>query len=116
MTDLMTKNKGLQISEGDFVTVSNIEEIKQHVIVALNTFKRDWILNRQKGIDYAGGFRNSYFLEKDIRQQILGVNNVKSLDNFSMGFDKQTLAITVTATIKTNFGDLYINETLETQL
>lgn len=114
MTDLMTKDNRLQIIDGDVALVSNIEEVRQQVIVALNTFKRDWILNSQKGINYPQGFRNTYFLEKDIRRQVLGVNNVRSLDNFTLGFDKKTLAITVSATIKTTYGELYLNESLST--
>lgn len=115
MTDFKVKNNGLVFSDGDLVTVDGLEEVKQHIVAALNTFKGDWILNRQKGINYPFGFRNTYFLEKDIRQQILGVQNVYSLDDFSMDFDKTTLAIKITAVIKTTFGNVTLNENLSTQ-
>lgn len=115
MTDIKVKNNRLVFSDGDLVTVDGIEEVKQHIIAALYTFRGDWILNPQKGINYSYGFRNKYFLEKDIRQQILGVQNVYSLDNFSMKFDKTSLAINITAIIKTSFGDLTLNENFNTQ-
>ena len=115
MTDFKVKNNRLVFSCGDFAIVDGLEEVKQHIIAALYTFKGDWALNKQKGINYAYGFRNRAFLEKDIRQQILGVKNVYSLDNFTMEFDKTTLAINVTAVIKTSYGDLTLNENLNTQ-
>lgn len=115
MTDLLFENNELRISDGDFVTVSGIEEVRQHVIAALNTFKGDWVLNSQKGLNYSTGFRDENFLKKDIKDQILGIRHVKSLDNFKMKFDRKTLAINVTAIIKTDYGELYLNESLVTQ-
>lgn len=112
MTDIMISNGRLKISDGDFVTVSKTDEVKQHIIVALNTFVGDWVLNREKGIDYGQGFRNPNYLENDIKKQVLNVKNVRSLDNFEMKFNRKDLTINVTATVKTSYGVIYLDETL----
>ncbi|MBR6099072.1 hypothetical protein IKP85_04930 [bacterium] len=115
MTDIMIKNNKLQISDGDFTTVSGVEEVKQHLIAALNTFKGDWVLNKAKGINYSYGFRNTNSMRNDVKKQLLGVKHVRSVDNFEMVFDKQSLSLKVTAIIKTTYGKIYLEENINTQ-
>ncbi len=115
MTDMMIKNNRLDILDGDFLLVTGVDEVKQHILVALNTFKGDWILNANKGINYSRGFRNTTLLENDIKKQLNAVKNVRSVDNFVMSFDKTDLAIRITAIIDTSYGKIYLDDTLYNQ-
>ena len=115
MTDIMIKNNRLEISDGDFLSVTDVEEVKQHILVALNTFKGDWVLNGSKGINYSRGFRNTTMLENDVKKQLNSVKNVRSIDNFEMLFDKSNLAIRITAIVNTSYGKIYLDETLYNQ-
>lgn len=115
MTDIMIKNNRLEIFDGDFLSVTDVEEVKQHILVALNTFKGDWVLNGIKGINYSRGFRNTTMLENDVKKQLNSVKNVRSIDNFEMLFDKSNLAIRITAIVNTSYGKIYLDETLYNQ-
>ncbi len=112
MTDILMNNNRLPMYNGDFILVQGIDEIKQHIITALNTFYTDWLLNFEKGIDYAFGMRNEEFLEHDCKKQILGVEGVTALLNFSMTFDRQIMGWHIFSGIKTVYGKLEINETI----
>ena len=110
--DILMKHTGLPMLNGDWQLVNGTEEIKQHIVTALNTFYGDWILDYTKGIDYAHGLRHDEFLEYDIKKQITGVKGVMSLDNFNMEFNKNDLTVNVTAAIKTIYGKLDIQTTI----
>lgn len=112
MTDILMNNNRLPMYDGDFVQVNGIDEIKQHIIVALNTFYTDWLLDYTKGIDYAFGLRNEEFLEHDCKNQILGVEGVTSLVNFNMKFDRNSMQWDIKSGIRTVYGRLEINETI----
>lgn len=113
MTDIKMGNNRLPITDGDFQLVGGIEEIKQHIIVALNTFYNDWLLDYTKGIDYTKGLRNLDFLQHDCKSQILGVDGVTGLINFSINFDKPTLTVKIVSGVKTIYGRVDIAETLQ---
>ncbi len=111
MKNIQIQNNKLIFSDGDFKLADNIELIQQEIIIALNTFYCDWILDPAKGIDYTGGLRNLAFLEADIKKQILEVNNVKSIDKLEILLNRETLSINVSAVIRTEFGNIKISET-----
>ena len=106
--DILMQNNRLPMENGDFRLANGIDEVKQHIITALNTFYGDWILDYTKGIDYAYGLRHEEFLEYDIKNQLSGVQGVLSVDNFTMEFDKTNLTINVIASIKTVYGKVDI--------
>lgn len=112
MADILAKDNRLPMYNGDFILVQGIDEIKQHIIVALNTFYTDWLLDYTKGIDYAFGLRNEEFLEHDCKNQILGVEGVTSLVNFNMKFDRNSMQWNIKSGIRTVYGRLEINETI----
>ena len=109
MTDILVENNKLKIVNGDFAAVERLEQVKQHIIVALNTLYGEWILDKDKGIDYAFGMRNTNFLEHSVRKQILGVDKVRSIDNFKLSFDKDSLTVNILAVIYTNYGAFNLN-------
>ena len=109
MTDILVENNKLNVQNGDFVAVSRLEKVKQHIVVALNTLYGEWILDKDKGIDYAFCMRNTNFLEHSVRKQILGVDKVQSLDNFKMFFDKENLTVNIIADVYTDYGAFNLN-------
>lgn len=113
MTDIKMIDNRLPIINGDFQLVNGIDEIKQHIIVALNTFYTDWLLDYTKGIDYTKGLRNLDFLQHDCKSQILGVDGVTGLINFSLTFDKNTLTVNIISGVKTIYGRVDIAQTLQ---
>lgn len=113
MTDIKMINNRLPIIDGDFQLVNGIDEIKQHIIVALNTFYTDWLLDYTKGIDYTNGLRHLDFLQHDCKSQILGVDGVTGLINFSLTFDKNTLTVNTIAGVNTIYGRVDIAQTLQ---
>jgi len=114
MTDILMKNNRLVMKNGDYVLVTGIEEIKQHIIVALNTFYEDWRPDATKGIDYVYGLRNNEFLEYDVKKQISNVQGVQSIDDFSLTFDRKTQTVNILARIKTDYGNIVFNEEIQT--
>lgn len=107
----MNDNK-LPMMNGDFQLVSGIDEIKQQIIVALNTFYGDWVLDYTKGIDYAYGVRHEEFLEHDVKNQIRGVKGVLSVDDFTMDYDKTNLTLNISAVVKTTYGKLDLRSSI----
>lgn len=110
--DIWVKGNRLPLYSGDFMLVSETEEIKQHIVAALNTFYTDWLLNFKKGIDYVYGLRHPEFLEHDIRNQIKGVDGVTAIVNLDLDFDKKNAVWNIKAGIKTVYGKIEINEVI----
>ena len=116
MTDILIQDNGLAHSDGDLYLVRDVEEVKQHIKTALYTFSREWSLDPDKGINYPRGIRNTDLLETEIRKQIIGVDGVLSLDNFSLKFDRDNLNIQITAAISTVYGNIDLNEQVSNYL
>lgn len=110
MTDIKMYYDRLPMIDGDFQLINGVEEIKQHIIVALNTFYTDWLLDYTKGIDYTRGMRQLEFLEHDCKSQIRGVEGVTNIINFIMNFNRQTLTVEVQAGIQTIYGRVDIEQ------
>ena len=110
--DIYMNDNKLPMMNGDFQLVSGIDEIKQQIIVALNTFYGDWVLDYTKGIDYAYGVRHEEFLEHDVKNQIRGVKGVLSVDDFTMDYDKTNLTLNISAVVKTTYGKLDLRSSI----
>ena len=106
----ITTTNGLNLQSGDFELISQKERIIQHVKTALYTFKNEWILDKKRGIDYPSGLKNTNFLEYEIRTQILQVEGVVSISDYSQSFDKSTLFVKIDATLITEYGEVKISE------
>jgi len=111
--DILIDNNSLSFLGGELVFTEGTEEIRQHINTALHTFYGDWILDNTKGINYPEGFKNTNLLENDTKSQILGVKGVISIEKFSLNFDKLTKSISIRATIKTNYGEINLQENIQ---
>lgn len=112
MADIRMENNRLVMQDGDWVIVDGVDMVKQHIIVALNTFYKDWILDYTKGIDYAYGMRNTEFLEYDVKRQISGVDGVNSISDFSLSFNRADNSVQITAVVKTAYGNINLQENI----
>ena len=112
MVDILSDGKNFTIQDGDFAIVESVEKVKQHIIAALNTFYSDWIIDKEKGIDFVNGFRNTDLLDADVRKQILEVENVLGISYFELLYDASNLTVNIAAVIQTEFGDISVNDIL----
>ena len=112
MSDLQITDDGLGREDNNFIIINGVEKVRQHIVTALNTFYTDWILDCTKGIDYALGLRNMEFLEYDVKRQLKEVEDVESVNDFSMDFDRETLTVNISAQIKTAYGMLDLSESI----
>ncbi len=106
----ITATNGLNFQNGDFELISQKERIIQHVKTALYTFKGEWILDQKRGVDYPSGLKNPNFLEYEIRSQILEVEGVTSISNYTQSFDTTTLSVRIDATLITKYGEVKFSE------
>ena len=106
------QNNRLPMENGDFKLANGIDEVKQHIITALNTFYGDWILDYTKGVDYAYGMRNTEFLEYDVKRQISGVDGVNSISDFSLSLNRADNSVQITAVVKTAYGNINLQENI----
>ena len=106
----ISQTNGLNILHGDFEITFKTDRIAQHIKTALYTFKKEWIFDETRGVDYPHGLKNTDFLEHEIRKQILNVKGVDSIINYEQKFNKDTLSVEVVATIKTCYGTINFSE------
>ena len=112
MIDILSNGENFIMQDGDFATVEGVEKVKQHIITALNTFYSDWIIDKEKGIDFVNGLKNTDLLDADARKQILEIKDVLGISYFCLSFNKSTLTVDISATIQTEYGDISINDVL----
>ncbi len=111
MTDISINNNSNLFENGDFIKVSDIEELKQSVVIALHTFYNEWVLDSEYGIDYFNGVKDIGLLETDIRKQLISIKTIKSVENFNIYFDRKEKCIKVSAGLNSDLGKLYIEDT-----
>ena len=112
MIDILSDGKNFTMQDGDFAVVEGVEKVKQHIITALNTFYSDWIIDKEKGIDFVNGLRNTDLLDADIHKQILEIKDVLGISYFRLSYDTSTHTVEISANIQTEYGDISINDAL----
>lgn len=83
--------------------------VRQKVETRIRSFKQDWFLDREHGLDWLGNMSrrgNRVKLESVIRSCILQTNGVKTLTAFETHYVPKTRRLSVAAT----FADIYGNE------
>lgn len=83
------------------------ECVRQKVKTRLRSFKQDWFLNLDHGLDWFGNMARRgtrVKLESDIRSCILQTDGVKTLTHFDTQYVAKTRKLTVLATFKDIYG------------
>jgi len=88
----------IPITLGNISFVDGVDQIKQDITLALRTFKGEWFIDTEKGLDYFGKiFRKGTadrFLREEVRRAIIardGVKNVERIDITRSGSRSATI-------------------------
>ncbi len=90
----------LEISEYDLLGVGGVDEVAQHLRVALRLFQGEWYLDEFAGIPYYRDVLVSApdvrYVESLFRREILSTPEVERLADFSMTYDRSARTLTAT--------------------
>lgn len=87
------------------------EAVAQAVMTTLKLWRGEWFLNTQSGTPYsqaALGVNKSNTASLMIREQILKVQGVQTIDSFSYTFDPINRTASIAATITTDYGQTQV--------
>lgn len=98
--DIMLDNNGdFDISKGDFIFIDNDLRVVQQIKIRLMTWKNEWFLDENKGVDYLNIFATRRYakqlIENMIREMILEVPNVDSVENVTLIGNASARSITI---------------------
>ena len=110
MRDLKIENNRLVWNNGDLQMVEGLELIKQQILVGLYTLLGEWLLDYTVGIDFERNMRDDVFWQHDIKKVILSTDGVRKIEKLSVIKERQN--INITAFIKTELGDIELNEVI----
>lgn len=91
------------------------EAVAQAIATRLKLWRGEWFLDRSEGTPYLEevlGERRTRSPDVAVKQRILGTPGVTEIRSFSAVFDESTRALTIHATVETEFGTASISETL----
>ena len=110
MKDLKIENNRLVWNNGDLQLVEGLELIKQQILVGLYTLLGEWLLDYTVGIDFERNMRDDVFWQHDIKKVILSTDGVRKIEKLNVIKERQN--INITAFIKTELGDIELNEVI----
>lgn len=110
----LDSNNDLVIKSGVIQTISNGEEVLQHVRTRLLFYKYEWFLNKNAGVPYFTEIFNKPVdlgkVESVLKSVILKTEGVLKLIEFSTEFNNETRVLKVSFSAETNWGELNSNE------
>jgi len=100
MTTLaLDSNHDLLIKNNSFQVISGEEEVRQKIITVLKTFRGECFLDTTKGIPYLtdviGKQSNLNLIASLIKDEIIGLDIVESLDAFSLEVENRVLILKI---------------------
>ena len=110
MKDLKIENNRLVWNNGDLQLVEGLDLIKQQILVGLYTLLGEWLLDYTVGIDFERNMRDDVFWQHDIKKVILSTDGVRKIEKLNVIKERQN--INITAFIKTELGDIELNEVI----
>jgi len=104
----------LVIEDYDLVGVGGVDEVAQHLRIALRMFMGEWYLDEAAGMPYWRDILisapNIRAIEALFRREILSVPEVESLSAFNMVYDRSARQLTVTFSCVTSEGEVSSEE------
>jgi len=97
--------------------VDSVEAVAQEVLTTLLVFQGEWFLDTTAGVPWftqVAGVGTIPLYDQVIKQAIEGVQGVTGIVSYSSSLNRATRALTVSATIDTQFGTTQISATLPT--
>lgn len=117
MTDLMLNSNGdLSIVDGDLVLIPTVQQlVRQQVEITLRTFRGEWAYNTEFGVPYVENEENRIeilgktpkaIFDIYMREGILSVEGVTSIDEYSSSRDFPSQVMTVQFRASTSSGPI----------
>jgi hypothetical protein len=93
---------------------SDLDALKQSVQTRLMQWQNNCFFAMDEGVDWANeldiGMKDA--LDSDIKRTILKTTDVLRIDNYSSTLDASSRAISISCEIRTNYGDIALEETV----
>ncbi len=105
-TRRINENNDWLLGAGRQSYVSGTEAVAQKVLTRLQSFKGNWFLNQDAGIDWLTEMELRHQqpqLESSVKSTILNTQGVKTLDAFSVSLDAKNRKFSIT----TRYTDIY---------
>ncbi|MCK4521363.1 MAG: hypothetical protein KAU20_02230 [Nanoarchaeota archaeon] len=118
VSDPTTQNPDhdLAIENYDLVLIDGIEQVAQNLRIRLWFFFGEWFLDTSQGVRFFEDVNvkepNFPNIESLLKDMILSTQDVQSLLEFTMEYDRTQRKLTVEFTVNTTFGQLPITEEL----
>jgi len=94
---------------GSLSTVTEIDEIKQSLLIALRTGLGEWMFDTSAGVAYRGIVRTSApkwpAVEAEIRRVCGGVDGVTKITSVRFDHNRATRSLTIYVDVRTIYGD-----------
>ena len=112
----LDEHNDLIVKNGRIDTVDNLKALRVRIQNALQTFKGE-LEDNEQGVDYFGimlreGISPVYKLQ-EFKRVILNVSGVSSIENSGYQQDKRTGNVTYIFIIKSIYGELTVDQTVE---
>lgn len=100
----------LELSATDLQFTSGVEAVAQGIRIRLRTFRNEWFLNLDTGVDWFGSILgqkyNATRVRSEIRDVILDTENDIEITRLDVDYNGQTREVTIGWEVRTTFGDL----------
>jgi hypothetical protein len=111
LTDI---NADISISGRDFVPVSGVDAIRQHMEIRLRTFLGEWFLDTTVGVPYIQEVFSTKIPDTDlirsiIRREVIKTPGVLSADTLGVSLDTATRNLTIELDATTTDGNVTIS-------
>lgn len=91
-------------------------EIVQKIAIRLQTFRGEWMLDDSAGMPYLEWIQRKtppqVEVANKVRQEIKAVEAVESVTELSVDFERPIETLEVSATVRTEHGDIDVDETI----
>ena len=105
---LDAKEHDLIFKAGDFLAIDNAERVAQQIKIQLLTFLGEWFLDTTHGVPYLEYVLvknpNIELIRQIFREQILSVDDVKSVESIDVDYDAQTRVMKLEYGATTEYG------------
>lgn len=105
---LDARTHDIVLVDGDMLFIDNAERVAQQIKIQLLTFYGEWYLDTTWGVPYLDYIlvKNPNFtiIRQIFKEQILSVDDVKSVDSLEVEYDAQARTMKVDYTASTEYG------------
>lgn len=113
---LDSKSHDIIIRNGNIIFIDNAERVAQNIKIQLLTFYGEWFLDTTHGVPYLDYILvknpNLTLVRQILREQILLVDDVNTVDNIDVQYDSQSRELIVNYEATTMFGTVTKKEVL----